>query len=173
MENVLIVPGLRGSGPAHWQTWLHEQLPGSQRVEQDDNAVADLPVWSRRVRQAVENAPAPVWIVAHSFGTLATLHALQALPGRVEGVLLVAPADPDKFGVDHLLPTQSVDVPAILVGSRNDPWLAADKARKLARRVGADFLDLGHVGHINTESGHGPWPLGLELLHRLQAVVMA
>lgn len=173
MENVLIVPGLRGSGPAHWQSWLHAQLPGSQRVEQSDNATADLPVWSRRLTRAIEASPEPVWVVAHSFGTLATLHALDKLPGRVEGILLVAPADPDKFGVDHLLPQTPVDIPAILVGSRNDPWLTLVKARQLARRIGASFLDLGEAGHINTESGYGPWPQGLELLRKLQAVVAA
>lgn len=173
MENVLIVPGLRGSGPAHWQSWLHAQVPGSRRVEQQDNAVADLKVWSQRVSSALEVSSQPAWIVAHSFGTLAALHALEKIPERVEGILLVAPADPDKFGVDHLLPQRPIDIPAILVGSRNDPWLTLTKARGLARRIGASFLDLGEAGHINTESGYGPWPRGLELLRKLQAVVAA
>jgi len=173
MENVLIVPGLRGSGPAHWQSWLHAQVPGSRRVEQQDNAVADLKIWSQRVASALEVSSQPAWIVAHSFGTLATLHALEKIPERVEGILLVAPADPDKFGVDHLLPQRPIDIPAILVGSRNDPWLTLTKARGLARRIGASFLDLGEAGHINTESGYGPWPRGLELLRKLQAVVAA
>lgn len=173
MDKVLIVPGLRGSGPAHWQSWLHARLPGSERVEQIDNATPDLPRWSQRLIRAIEASPEPVWIVAHSFGTLATLHALDRVAGRVEGLLLVAPADPDKFGVDHLLPQRVIDVPAILVGSRNDPWLSLDKARGLSRRIGASFLDLGHAGHINTESGHGPWPQGLELLNKLQAAVAA
>ncbi len=173
MDKVLIVPGLRGSGPAHWQSWLHAQLPGSDRVEQVDNETPDLPRWSQRLVRAIEASPERVWIVAHSFGSLATLHALDRVKGRVEGLLLVAPADPDKFGVDHLLPRQPIDVPAILVGSRNDPWLSLDKARGLARRIGASFLDLGHAGHINTDAGYGPWPEGLQLLHKLQAAVTA
>lgn len=173
MENVLIVPGLRGSGPAHWQSWLHASLPGSRRVEQEDNATPDLPVWSRRLAQAIRQSTRPVWIVAHSFGTLATLHALGEAGDRVEGVLLVAPADPDKFRVDHLLPQQQIGTPAILVASNNDPWMTHVKARALARRTGASFLNLGNAGHINTEAGYGPWPQGLDLLRRLQAAVTA
>ena len=33
---ILIVPGWRNSGPGHWQTLWAAQLPGAQRVEQDD-----------------------------------------------------------------------------------------------------------------------------------------
>ncbi|MDQ7990613.1 MAG: alpha/beta hydrolase [Candidatus Dactylopiibacterium sp.] len=173
MENVLIVPGLHGSGPAHWQSWLHAQLPGSQRVEQADSATPDLPVWSQRLQDAIGRASAPVWIVAHSFGSLAALHATARQAGRVEGVLLVAPADPDKFGVAHLLPRESFPAPAILAASANDPWMGLEKAHGLARSLGLSFLNLGRVGHVNTESGHGPWPQGLALLRMLQAAVAA
>lgn len=171
--SVLIVPGLRGSGEAHWQSWLHAQLPGSQRVEQADNITPDLTAWSDRLGAAIDAAREPVWIVAHSFGTLASLHASVGREERIAGLLLVAPADPDKFGVRERLPTQMLDIPAILVASSNDPWMTLDKARGLARQLGLSFLNLGAVGHVNTDSGHGPWPQGLALLRRLQAAVTA
>jgi uncharacterized protein len=28
----------------------------------------------------------------------------------------------------------------------------------LARTLGAELIDTGFSGHINIESGHGPWP---------------
>lgn len=37
-----------------------------------------------------------------------------------------------------------------------------------AERWGSRFVEIGRAGHINTESGYGPWPQGLELLHTLQ-----
>ncbi|WP_042570518.1 alpha/beta hydrolase, partial [Ralstonia solanacearum] len=44
-------------------------------------------------------------LVAHSFGCLASLHWAAQARDAVAGVLLVAPADPDKFGVaDRLAP---------------------------------------------------------------------
>lgn len=171
MENVLIVPGLRGSGPAHWQSWLHEALPGSRRVEQVDNTTPDLEIWAARVAQAIAARPEPVWIVAHSFGCLATIRALANAPEQVAGALLVAPADPEKFGLS--LPDRRLTVPAILAASRNDPWLTLEKARRMAQTLTASFLDLGLAGHVNTESGYGAWPQGLSLLHSLQEAVIA
>jgi predicted alpha/beta hydrolase family esterase len=173
MANVLIVPGLHGSGPAHWQSWLHAQLPGSQRVEQADKATPDLPTWTARVQQAIHAAPEPVWIVAHSFGALATICASAAVPQKVAGVLLVAPADPEKFGVSALLPRHTLSVPTILVASSNDPWMSLAKAQALAATLGSSLLNLGAAGHVNTDSGYGPWPAGLALLQALQRVVTA
>ncbi|MGR5326040.1 alpha/beta fold hydrolase, partial [Vibrio sp. DNB22_17_1] len=52
-----------------------------------------------------------VILVAHSFGCLASIHwATQAQGARnsVAGILLVAPADPDKFGVRDLLPQRTL-----------------------------------------------------------------
>ncbi|HZX32951.1 MAG TPA: alpha/beta hydrolase, partial [Rhodocyclaceae bacterium] len=68
MENVLIVPGLRNSGPDHWQTWFQSQLPATRRVEQDDWEKTCLSDWAQRVREAIDATPAPLWIIAHSFG---------------------------------------------------------------------------------------------------------
>ncbi len=30
-----------------------------------------------------------------------------------------------------------------------------------ARALGSELLDAGFSGHINSESGHGPWPEGV------------
>ena len=40
----------------------------------------------------------------------------------------------------------------------------------LANRWHADLINIGAAGHINAESGFGPWPQGLELLRELQSV---
>src|SRR5205085_1538774 len=36
MDRTLIVPGLHGSGPDHWQTWFERQLSDCIRVTQSD-----------------------------------------------------------------------------------------------------------------------------------------
>ena len=51
-------------------------------------------------------------------------------------------------------------VPAMLVASRNDPWMAFDHSRQLAQSWGAELYDIGHAGHVNAASGFGPWPKG-------------
>jgi hypothetical protein len=45
-----------------------------------------------------------------------------------------------------------------------------DHRSVLSRPRGSGFVALGAVGYINEESGHGPWPLGLDLHHALRAV---
>jgi uncharacterized protein len=157
---VLIVPGLHGSGPDHWQTRWQKRYPAFERVEQEDWADPDLPVWSRRLRECLLHSQRPTLIVAHSFGCLATLCALRGGRYGVRAVLLVAPADPEKFGVVPFVSGVRLDCPSMVIGSVNDPWMAADRAADWAKRWGSGFVNAGALGHINAESGLGDWPEG-------------
>lgn len=163
----LIVPGLGDSGPNHWQTWLEDQLPQTKRVTQADWGLPDLSSWSSRIQAAVEACPSPPTIVAHSFGVLAAVHASNRAH-RVGAALLVAPADPMRFGYASQLPRHPLPFPAILVASRDDPWMSFEQAATWADRWGARLEDAGRVAHINTDSGHGPWPPALCLLAELE-----
>lgn len=166
---VLIIPGLRDSGHGHWQSWLQTQYKGALRVTQDDWSDPDLDKWADRIGQTLaQHAHKPIqWIaVAHSFGCLALAHHLarqqtshEAGDRRIAAALMVAPADPVKFSVDERLPLQGLGIPVNLIGSENDPWMPLDRARVWARHWRAVFQSLGQAGHINTESGFGPWPL--------------
>ncbi len=168
MTTLLIIPGLHSSGPTHWQTWMEEQLPGTVRVIQSDWSKADLPTWSARVRRDIARNPGRHIIAAHSFGALAALHATVRDADRIAGALLVAPADPDTFNVADDLPRDPLPFPAVVVASSNDPWMSLWKAADWADRWGADFVNLGDAGHINTEAGFGPWPEALDLVERLR-----
>jgi uncharacterized protein len=86
----------------------------------------------------------------------------------VRGVLLVAPADPEKFGIDSLLPHSALPVPGLVVGSLTDPWLSWSKAQQWAQRWELPIFCAGDAGHINAESGHGDWDEGWELLQHLR-----
>ncbi|HET6389025.1 alpha/beta hydrolase [Hyphomicrobium sp.] len=168
MSTTLIVPGLRSSGPTHWQTWLERRVSGSVRVTQRDWNDPHLPEWSARVRREIARATGSIFIAAHSFGALAAAQAASDHAERITGALLVAPADPEGFGVAEFLPVKPLGFPVVVVASRNDPWMAFDKARRWAELWRADFVDLGDAGHINAEAGFGPWPEGLALLERLR-----
>ena len=112
---VLIVPGLHGSGPAHWQTWLEAHWRDAVRVQQADSSSPDLERWAACIARTVASDAGADWVaVAHSFGTLALArHLAQRMPGRhgVAAALLVAPAEPDRFGVAHALPQRALGVP--------------------------------------------------------------
>ncbi|MCO5412641.1 RBBP9/YdeN family alpha/beta hydrolase [Ralstonia mojiangensis] len=173
---ILTVPGLHGSGPGHWQTRWEQRFPAWRRVVQTDWSTPDLPRWSARVGEAVHAALAerppirarrPVILVAHSFGCLAALHWAVQTKEAVAAALLVAPADPDKFGVRDLLPDHALPFPITLVASRNDPWMPQGSAIDWGARWGAEFIDAGEAGHINADSNLGDWDAGLTVLDRL------
>ncbi|HZE92738.1 MAG TPA: alpha/beta hydrolase [Rhizobacter sp.] len=171
--HVLIVPGLHDSGPAHWQTWLQAHFRPAVRVLQDEWDTADLPRWADRVATTLADHPGVQWVaVGHSFGCLALARYIgQGGPG-IHAALLVAPADPDKFCVGPLLPQTELDIPSVLLASQTDPWMHLDAARAWARTWGSQCINLGDVGHINTESGFGPLPQAKmqvrRLVHRLE-----
>jgi predicted alpha/beta hydrolase family esterase len=59
------------------------------------------------------------------------------------------------------MPLAPLPFPALLVASSNDPYCSIERARLLAERWGAAFVEGGDLGHINAASGHGPWPEGV------------
>jgi predicted alpha/beta hydrolase family esterase len=158
---LLIVPGLGDSGPAHWQSWLQAQHRDAVRVTQHDWSTPDLDCWAARIATTLEcSGPGPWIAVAHSFGVLALARHLQLHPASpVAAALLVAPAEPDKFGLADRLPRERLSLPTTLVASDTDPWMSAASTRRWAARWGSRWLTLGDAGHINAEAGFGPLPL--------------
>ncbi|WP_315126541.1 alpha/beta hydrolase [Comamonas antarctica] len=169
---VLIVPGWRDSGPGHWQSLWAEQLPGAQRVVQDDWITPHREAWVQRLEECVLSRPEPVVIVAHSLGCIATTHMGAEAVGRVAGALFVAPADPERRAqlIDFApVPSAALPYRSVLVASSNDPFCPIRLAGAYARAWGSELVRLQNAGHVNVESGHGPWPLGLALLQSLTA----
>ncbi|QET01985.1 serine hydrolase family protein [Cupriavidus pauculus] len=168
---ILTVPGLHGSGPAHWQSRWEARHPDWQRIEQHDWSRPSLPLWSERVSEGVMRArrvaQGGAVLVAHSFGCLATLRQAALDPVGIAGALLVAPADPDKFGVGALLPTWKLPFPTVLIASRDDPWMVQRTAFSWGALWGSELVDAGQLGHINADSGLGEWPVGQAYLATL------
>lgn len=171
---VVIVPGWRNSGPGHWQSLWAERLPDCLRVEQDDWVFPLRRAWVERLSETIEQIPGPVVVVAHSLGCIATTHLSADVAIRIRGALLVAPADPERRGIlcDFApVPYQRLPYRSVLVASSNDPYCPVRLAGAYARAWGSEFVRLNDAGHINVDSGHGEWPLGLALLQSLGADV--
>jgi predicted alpha/beta hydrolase family esterase len=174
---VLVIPGLGGSGPEHWQTLWERRFPLHVRVEQRDWDHPDLESWLAALRDRIDAVSEPVVLVAHSLGCALVAHAAGCWPALpVRGALLVAPADVDSPACTPAetrcfspLPLQRLPFPAIVVASRNDPFVTFERAQALAAGWGAELVDAGAIGHINALSGLGEWPAGLACLDRLLA----
>ena len=173
---VLIIPGLGGSGPDHWQSRWQARLPEVHRVEQVDWDKPDRGGWIASLDQAIALAKSPPILVAHSLSCalVACWGAAHARP--IHAALLVAPADvdsdthtPPEAHVFRPVPMRRLPFPTIVVASSNDPYVAIARATKMAEAWGAKLVEIGDAGHINTAAGHGEWPEGERLLRRLQA----
>ena len=169
---LVIVPGWKDSGPGHWQSLWTDRLPGAVRVAMADEdwQRPKQAVWLRAIAQTILAQPGPVVVVAHSLGCIATTLLPPEVAGRINGALLVAPADPERRGplADFApVPYQPLPYRSIVVASTNDPFCPVRTAGAYARSWGSEVVRLQNAGHINVEAGFGEWPLGLALLQSL------
>jgi predicted alpha/beta hydrolase family esterase len=170
MAHLIIIPGWRDSGPGHWQSLWAEQLPGAVRVQQDDWITPTREAWITAIGNTILEQPGPVVIAARSLSCIATTHLPPDVTARIQGALLVAPADPERRSVlaDFApVPFQTLPYRNIVVASNNDPFCPVRTAGAYARAWGSEFVRLQNAGHINVDSGFGAWPLGLALLQSL------
>jgi uncharacterized protein len=166
---LLVIPGLNDSGPEHWQSWLQGHFSRrAVRVEQSDWASADLAHWAQGIEMTLARHPKSRWVaVAHSFGCLALLRFLAQGGEGIHSTLLVAPADPAKFGVAAKLPQAQLRIPSVLLASETDPWMRFESAAAWARVWGSQLVSLGDAGHINAEAGFGPLPTAKSLVEQM------
>lgn len=165
--DILLLPGWTGSGPDHWQTRWERKLSTARRVEQHDWERPILNAWVARLAEAVEEATRPVVLIAHSLGINTVAAAADLIDEKVAGAYLVAPVDKitdELADIDPAffdIPLRALTFPSVLIGSTSDPYCSIERAKELAAIFGSEFVDAGNSGHLNTASGHGPWPDGL------------
>ena len=186
---VVIVPGIGGSGPEHWQSRWEAELPDVRRIEPASWDHPELDDWVAAIDRAVAASAAPPVLIAHSLGCLAVAHWASRVSAHepdsradaasaprtsttspvVAGAFLVAPPDIAGPEFPQDAPSFAVAAPgplpvtAVVVGSSDDPYCAADRAVELASAWGVPHVDIGAHGHVNVASGFGEWREGRRL----------
>ncbi|THK42094.1 alpha/beta hydrolase [Methylophaga sp. SB9B] len=170
---ILTVPGFHGSDENHWQTWLEQQFSDSERLTGVNWESPRIYPWAEALEKQLDTMPGQAILVAHSFGCLVSALIASWRPEKVAGVILVAPAAPQRFSlygaikesqknlqtIAGTLPDQHLNMLGVLVASKNDPWMSVVQADQLSRDWGLAFYNAGNAGHINSKSGYGAWPL--------------
>jgi len=166
--HIVNVPGFGGSGPQHWQTAWEQAHPGFTRFAPTSWTEPDSGDWSRAIGRAVGAGPAV--LVAHSLGCLAAADWARRHPELIAGVFLVAVPDPQAavFPVPttpfaEVALTRPLGVPALVVASEDDRFCTPETSARIARGWDAGWLSVGRLGHINSDSDLGTWPLGWDL----------
>jgi predicted alpha/beta hydrolase family esterase len=168
----LLLHGLDGSGPDHWQTWLAGRLEerGLEVAYPNlpDASAPRIGPWLAALDDALGGLPADTTVLCHSLGCLLWLHhAARRPPSGVARALLVAPTQPDDEDLPSVgfrpTPLDAAGIAAaaretLLVCSTDDPYCPPPTSRRIAATIDAeiDWVDGG--GHLNTAAGLGPWP---------------
>ncbi|MGW3468741.1 RBBP9/YdeN family alpha/beta hydrolase [Saccharopolyspora sp. NPDC000995] len=174
--HVLLVHGMTGSGPWHWQQWLAGQLrEHGVQVDLPDLPDPDRPMlenWLPVLRERLEAVPpeAELVVAAHSCGVALWLHHAATIVGpsrRADRVLLVSPPardwqHPDAQGITPY-PTEAsalrraAGITRLVVGT-GDPYLSMYQAHALAEDLQVEMDVILDGEHLNTDAGYGPWP---------------
>jgi serine hydrolase len=168
----LLLHGLDGSGPAHWQSWLANRL--AERGEQVAYPLLPEPDaprverWLDALAAELAALPAETTVLCHSLGCLLWLHHAARQPEQsVARALLVAPTQPDEEDPPSVgfrpTPLDATGVAAaaretLLVCSTDDPYCPPSTSARIGSAVGAEIAWIGGAGHLNAAAGYGPWP---------------
>jgi uncharacterized protein len=171
-QSFLIVHGLGGSGPLHWQSWLAERLrEHGESVSYPDLPNSDEPsleAWlSVLERERSGREPGQLVVVCHSLGAVTWLHlAARAERRLAERVLLVAPpsagagvAEIAEFvpaPLDAAAVSRAAGSTRVVCADSGDPYRPEGPELFQPLGVPVDVIEGG--GHLNPETGFGPWP---------------
>jgi predicted alpha/beta hydrolase family esterase len=169
-RSYLILHGLEGSGPDHWQTWLASRL----RERGELVAYPDLPEpfdpqpgdWLPVLRDELAVMEGERVVVCHSLACLLWLLHARDSGEAVDRVLLIAPPCTEEVppvvrfrpnGVEPNHVRAAAQTTRILC-SDADPYCPAGAVDVYARPLEIDYELIPGGGHLNPDAGYGPWP---------------
>ena len=172
--DILLLPDLGGAAPGHWLRRWAERFGNGRLLEQENAARPQRSEWLRIIETGIMMATRPVVLVAHGLAVSAVVHVAQRLVDtKVRGAFLVAPPDHESGDLPPAaremgnVPRDPLPFPSMLVASTDDRSCSINSAVDLATAWGAELHLARNAGHIDLESGHGPWPEGLLIFTRL------
>ncbi|MHB0771661.1 RBBP9/YdeN family alpha/beta hydrolase [Bradyrhizobium sp. 5.13L] len=169
MHDIITLPGLGGSGDAHWQTLWERVDARARRFQPASWDQPDLRDWEQSLERAIERCARPPVLVAHSLACLLVAHWAARFPSAIAGAFLVAVPDPDgaifpaEAAAFKPVPNGALRFPALVIASTNDPYGALEVTQRRAHDWQCGLIVAGALGHINASSGLGDWPQGRAL----------
>jgi predicted alpha/beta hydrolase family esterase len=175
MSDIIILPGLGGSGEGHWQTLWEQQNPQMRRFQPASWDRPELADWIAALDREISRSKTPPVLVVHSLACQLVAHWAVSAQARILGAFLVSAPDPrgDVYLTEAPSfanpPGRRLPFPSLLVASTDDPFGSFDYAKESAAVWGSELIDVGALGHINANSGIGDWPEGRALFERFCA----
>ena len=166
------IPGLHNSDDNHWQSHFEQLLPDEFiRIQQLNWDEPDCETWIDTIESTLDGLDYDKLIlIGHSIGCMAIVKWFQKYGHQIKGALLVAPSDSEAVNYPFYIhgftpiPTDTLPFPTILVASTNDHVTDLDRSKEFAQNWGSRLVILDNAGHIESKSGYGNWPSGMELI---------
>lgn len=175
---ILILPGWQDSGPQHWQSLWLKKYPNAVKVVQENWMYPEKQEWVKTLNDFIEKySDKEIVLIGHSlacatFAFWANEYSSKS-SAKIKGALLVSPSDmeasilPNEIKGFRPMPLKPLNFKNIVVVSDDDKWVNLNRAKYFAECWGAELVNIGHAGHINSDAGFGEWPEGERLLQKL------
>lgn len=174
-KQFVIIHGLGGSGPEHWQSWLASELRSQgEKVYYPELPTPSTPKcdeWIAALEKEISSFdPSDELIVLlHSLSPVCWVHFEKLHPKVIaKKVYMVAPVVtyPNVEEVESFFPVPEFqphpETEYTVIGSENDPWIPLKDMKDFAETYDFPFIYLEGQGHINVAAGYGEWPWILE-----------
>lgn len=174
---ILILPGWQDSGPEHWQSFWLKKYPNAIKVEQKDWMFPKKEEWVKTLNDYIEKYKEnEIILVGHSLACATIAHWSKdyfSSYNKIGGALLVSASDvekpdfPKEISDFSPMPIGKLNFKSIVVASEDDPYVSMGRSEYFAKCWGAQLVNIGRRGHINSASGLGEWEQGQDLLNQL------
>jgi predicted alpha/beta hydrolase family esterase len=163
----LILHGWGGSDTPHWQAELASEIAknyGTVSFPLLDNChFPSKNRWIRQVKQLLAEFK-PDTVVCHSLANNLWMWLCEEEDMKeIERLFMVSVPSLEtkektiKTFFPCPLPKNIYAKEVQLIVSDNDPWVALDEAKSIAKHYHASLTILKNAGHINADSGYGKW----------------
>lgn len=171
--SVMLFHGWGGSDFPHWQSWLAGEIAKEYGcVDFFRFPEVDAPSYDAWKEAAVNELRKfrPDILVCHSLANTLWFHLCNedTVEMTLEELFLVAPPSL-QCSIEELqsffpvTPPKNLHAKRVhLIVSDNDPYMRVEEAQILAKNLGVELTLIKGAGHINAQSGFGPWPWMLD-----------
>ena len=173
-QKILIIHGWGGSDKPHWQSWLAGEIAKEYGcvsfLKFSDFDFPKKNIWKEELLKELDDFK-PNIVICHSLANILWFHLCnEESINKIEKLYLVAPPSLENeikevrtfFPIKA--PTNLHAKEALLICSTNDPYMSLEEAKSLKKALNIEMEILEDAGHLNADSGFGPWPWMLDKL---------
>ena len=170
MFTTVFVPGYKNSLHGHWQERWYQEGKNSHWVEQKDWDNPCCYDWVETLNALLQSIEGPILLVTHSLGGSTVVEWAKKYSANIAGAFIVAVPDVQSDNLPKEIigystpPEEPLPFPSVVLASSNDFYSTLDRAAYFAHTWKSKFINLGELGHVNTDSNIGLWSEGKQLL---------